>query len=70
MKFYERNYFEVGDTIEVFTPHGDHIEFKCNKLYNENMGSVDVARHPDSIYYVELKTDIEIPEYSMIKIVM
>ena len=70
IKFYERNYFEVGDTIEVFTPHGDHIEFKCNKLYNENMGSVDVARHPDSIYYVELKTDIEIPEYSMIKIVM
>ena len=33
------------------------------------MESLDVARHPDDIYYLYLDTDIEIPEYSMIKIV-
>ena len=70
IKFYERNYFEVGDTIEVFTPQGDHIQFVCDKLYDENMECINVARHPDNIYYVELKTDIDIPEYSMIKIVV
>ena len=69
VKFYERNYFEVGDNIELFTPGGDHIEFKVEKLYNEDMESLDVARHPDDIYYLYLDTDIEIPEYSMIKVV-
>ncbi len=69
LKFYERNYFEVGDTIEVFTPNGNHLEFVVEKLFNENMESVDVARHPDQIYYLELDTIIDIPEYSMIKIV-
>ena len=69
LKIYERNYFEVGDNIELFTPNGEHIEFTVSKLYNEDMESVDVARHPDDIYYLELKTDIDVPEYSMIKIV-
>lgn len=67
VKFYERNYFEIGDEIELFTPKGEHIEFKLSKLYNEDMEEMDVARHPDNIYYLYLETDIEIPEYSMIK---
>ena len=67
VKFYERNYFEIGDEIELFTPKGEHIEFKLSKLYNEDMEEMDVARHPDNIYYLYLDTDIEIPEYSMIK---
>ena len=25
IKFYERNYFEVGDLVELFTPKGEHI---------------------------------------------
>ena len=69
IKFYERNYFEVGDTVEVFTPLGEHISFIVDKLYNEDMEIVDVARHPDSIYYVSLEGNYEIPEYSMMKIV-
>ena len=69
LKFYERNYFEVGDTIELFTPSGEHIEFIVTKLLDEEMNSVDVARHPDNIYYLELDTDIDIVEYSMLKIV-
>lgn len=69
LEFYERNYFEVGDTIELFTPKGEHTEFVVSKLFNKDLEAVDVARHPDDIYYLELDTDIEIPEYSMIKIV-
>ena len=69
LQFYERNYFEVGDTIEVFTPEGKHISFVAEKLYDENQNPVLVARHPDQIYYLELDTDIVIPEYSMMKIV-
>ena len=69
LKFYERNYFEVGDTVEVFTPSGEHIETVVHKLFNKDMEEEMVARHPDDIYYLELNTDIDIPEYSMMKIV-
>ncbi len=68
IKIYERNYFEVGDTIEVFTPNHEREEFVVTRLLDEDKNLVDVARHPDSIYYVELKTNIKIPEYSMLKI--
>ena len=69
LKFYERNYFEVGDTVELFTPNGDHIEFIVEEVYDEDMNRVDVCRHPDNIYYLKLDTDINIVEYSMLKIV-
>ena len=69
IKFYERNYFEVGDTIELFTPKGDHIEFMVSELYDQDMNQEEVARHPDNVYYIKLQTDIEIPEYSMLKVV-
>ena len=69
VKFYERNYFEVGDYIEIFTPNGDREVFKLEKLYDDEMNSMDVARHPDNIYYLEFNSSFEIPEYSMIKIV-
>ena len=69
IQFYERNYFEQGDLVEVFTPEGIHLEFSVKKLYNEKKEEVDVARHPDQIYYLEYFTDEKIPEYSMIKIV-
>ncbi len=69
LKFYERNYFEVGDLVEVFTPNLEYISFVVSKLYDEDMNLVDVARHPDSIYYLEINTNIDIPLYSMIKIV-
>lgn len=69
VKFYERNYFEVGDYIEIFTPSGDREVFKLEKLYDEVMNLVDVARHPDNIYYLEFNSKFDIVEYSMIKIV-
>lgn len=69
VKFYERNYFEVGDTIELFTPSGEHLEFILEHLYDEDKNELDVARHPDNIYYLYLDTNINIPEYSMIRLI-
>jgi putative protease len=69
VKFYERNYFEVGDLVELFTPSGEHISFVVEEVYDADMNKVDIIRHPDDIYYLKLDTNIEIPEYSMIKIV-
>ena len=69
LKFYERNYFEVGDEVEIFTPAGDHIFIIIDRLLDEEKQEVEVARHPDRIYYLELYSKKEIPEYSMIRII-
>lgn len=69
IKIYERNYFEVGDTVELFTPKGDNLEFIVTKLFDSERQEIDVARHPDNIYYIYLSTDIEISEYSMIRLI-
>ncbi len=69
LKFYERNYFEVGDLIEIFTPNMNRKTFIVEKLYDEEMNEVDVARHPDNIYYLGVDIDFEVLEYSMLKIV-
>ena len=67
VKILERNYFEVGDTVLLFSPNGDEVEFKVTKLYNKDMVEEDVARHPDEVYYLYLDSDISIVKYSMIR---
>lgn len=69
VKFYERNYFEVGDTVELFTPSGERVAFVVKELYDEDMNLLEVARHPDNIYYVKVDTLIDIVEYSMIRLI-
>ncbi len=69
LKIYERNYFKVGDKVELFTPNKENVIFTVEKLYNENWEEESIARHPDNIYYVGLDTDIKIEEYSMIRLI-
>lgn len=64
----ERNYFKVGDTVEVFTPNGDIHVFTIDKMYDENMSALDIARHPEQIINIEVDIPFEIPEYSMMRI--
>lgn len=67
IKILERNYFEVGDKVEVFTPNGDRVQFIVSSLFDADMNEIDVARHPDNVYYLYLDTDIDISDYSMIR---
>ena len=39
------------------------------ELKHENQEEIDVARHPDNIYYIYLDTNINITEYSMIRLI-
>ena len=68
LKLYERNYFKVGDEVEIFTPKGDCFSFKVENLYNEKMEEIDVARHPEETLYIKIDLPIEIEEYSMMRI--
>ena len=67
IKILERNYFEVGDKVELFTPNGDRVQFTVSSLFDADMNKIDVARHPDNVYYLYLDTDIDISDYSMIR---
>lgn len=67
IKILERNYFEVGDKVELFTPNGDRVQFIVSSLFDADMSKIDVARHPDNVYYLYLDTDIDISDYSMIR---
>ena len=69
LKIYERNYFKLEDQVELFTPKGDNIIFNIEKIYTEDMEEIDVARHPDNIYYIYLDTDLVIDTYSMIRLI-
>ena len=62
----ERNYFEPGDEVEFFTPNGDVYKYTISEIFDENMNKLEVARHPEQV--LKLKFDIELPEYSMIRL--
>ena len=61
----QRNYFSVGDTIEIFTPSGQRIRHKLDKILNEKMESVDKANHAEETLHFYI--DEEIPYASMIR---
>ncbi len=65
--FLERNYFEVGDSVEVFTPDGEVFPVTIDKLYDEDDNLIDVGRHPGEVLKIPFHK--EIPEYSMIRLI-
>ena len=64
----ERNYFEKGWEVEVFTPEGDVISFIIDEVYDSDMNPIGVARHPEEVIKLKLKTDKIIEKYSMMRI--
>ncbi len=49
----QRNYFKIGDVVEFFGPNMEPITYTINKIYNENHESIEIARHPRMITYLE-----------------
>ena len=64
-KIAQRNYFSVGDTVEIFTPSGQTYLHKIDRLYNEEFEDVNKANHAEEILYFNI--DVEIPTASMIR---
>ena len=63
----ERNYFEPGDEVEIFTPDREFIHYTVGDIYDENMNLLDVARHPEQV--LKLKFEKSLPKYSMIRLI-
>lgn len=56
----QRNYFKVGDKIEIFSPKHDNMIFIVNKIYNEDHEEVEVANHPMEILYIDVDLPLEV----------
>ncbi len=63
----ERNYFKPGDMTEIFTPDGEVYKYKIDKIYDENMQELELARHPEQV--LKLKFSHKLKEYSMIRLI-
>ncbi len=61
----QRNYFKLGDEVEIITPNMDIINFKVTNLYNEKGESISVANQADSI--IKISIDKDLPIFSMIR---
>ncbi len=42
----QRNYFKIGDKIEFFGPNREAFTYIIKEIFDENMESIEVARHP------------------------
>lgn len=61
----QRNFFSPGDTLEIFTPDKNTVQFKVDKILSEELEELDAARHP--LQKLLLNLSIEVPKYSMIR---
>ena len=58
-EIHQRNYFKIGDTVEIFMPSGKIIHFTVDNLYNEKMESIDTANHANEMLYFYIDEEIE-----------
>lgn len=62
----ERNYFEVGEEVEIFTPSGEIYSFTIDNLYDKDMNAITTARHPEEI--LKMYLDYPVVKDSMMRI--
>ena len=62
----QRNYFKLGDEVEIITPNMDIIKVSIKELYNDKLESIEVANQADSI--LNIKLDVDVPLFSMIRV--
>jgi len=61
----QRNYFSIGDKIEIVSPNKTFKYSVIKELYDEDMNKIDVARHPLQKLYINL--DFKVNKYDLIR---
>lgn len=62
----QRNYFKIGDEIEFFGPNKEPFTYIINEIFDENMESIEVARHPRMLVYMHVPVLLE--KYDMLRV--
>lgn len=55
----QRNYFKIGDKIEIFGPKKDIITITIREMYDEENNPLEIARHPKQIIKIPLKKEVQ-----------
>ena len=63
----QRNYFEKGDIVNIFTPSGEEYTLDVKDLYDEDLNPLQCARHPREI--LKIPYDKQIEKNSMIRVI-
>lgn len=64
-KIKQRNYFKIGDKIEIITPDMNILNMTIDNLYDENYKKIEIANQADAILFI--KIDYELPMFSMLR---
>lgn len=57
-KVEQRNYFKIGDNIEIFGPTIEDINIKIGEIFDEEMNPIDIVRHPKQIVYLKINDKV------------
>ena len=61
----QRNYFKVGDTLEVFGPNTKNKKFVVTEIINSDGDKVEVANHP--LELLKIKIPFEVSSFDMLR---
>ncbi len=59
LKIQQRNFFKLGDNIEVLSPDNFGLSFPCTKIINEAGEECETACHPQEILTLECSQDVK-----------
>lgn len=65
MKVEQRNYFKVGDEVEIFGPYKESFTYTIENIYDEKDEPLEIVRHPKQI--VKIKVDKPVEMYDLIR---
>lgn len=61
----QRNYFKLGDKIEIFNPSGKRVEMIVDTMMDKDDQPLEVARHPQQM--IKLPIDIPVEVNAMVR---
>lgn len=59
LKIRQRNFFKLGDTIEVLSPDAFGLSFTCTKITDEDGNDRETACHPQEILTLDCTADVK-----------
>lgn len=62
----QRNYFKVGDKVNIFGPEKCDFDFEITEILNENDEKIEIARHPKEI--LKIKVPKHVTKDSMMRV--
>lgn len=58
VKMEQRNYFQVGDKVEIFGPKTESKVLTLSKIYDEEKNEITIVRHPKQIVWVLIEEKV------------